>query len=76
MKDSESDASNDCEDYRDEVLRAVRECSERLALCTRNKLCELYSEWSDYIASAGWLLYHPQCIKDFCEWATKAPCDR
>ena len=64
------------DDYRDEVLTAIRNTSPRLALCTRNQLIELYHEFGEAMFSAGWPSYHPKIIMDFCAWATVAPCDR
>lgn len=63
-------------DYELETIRAIRKLGSRLNNLTRDRIRELYSEWSGETACAGWLPHSEGSLKCFVEWATIAPCDR
>ena len=64
------------EDYEKQTIQEIRCLGSRLSGFTDYKLRELYREWSQETACAGWLGCSKRGLKAFAEWATVAPCDR
>lgn len=62
-------------EYEQRTLGWIRLVSPRLARLPDEALCTLYRQWSEMWHAAGWLMEHPDHIKDFCQWATSAPCE-
>lgn len=63
-------------EYKCNTIAVIRAHSARLAEMTDDELVQLYGEWSQQTASAGWLIHSQSAIEGFCWWATVAPCDR
>ena len=63
-------------DYKAKTIQMIREHGGRLDEKTDEELADLYHEWSEETASAGWLMHSERGVTAFSEWATTAPCDR
>lgn len=63
-------------DYKEQTIQMIRKLGGRLNEKTDDGLADLYHEWSEKTASAGWLMHSERGVTAFYEWATTAPCDR
>lgn len=64
------------EDHEKATIKIIRDHGGRLDGKSDHALAELYREWSQETASAGWLTPSERGIAAFYDWATIAPCDR
>lgn len=62
------------EDYEIETIKQIKQYSQKLSTMPDEKIHQLYSEWSNLLC-AGWLSPSENGVKEFCKWATTAPCD-
>ena len=63
-------------DYELAAITAIRAHNTRLNRMDNDALRNLYREWSEKTAAAGWCGHNAESIRSFIEWATTAPCDR
>ena len=67
---------NEMNGYKEQTIQMIRKLGGRLDEKTDDELADLYHEWSEETASAGWLMHSERGVTAFYEWATTAPCDR
>lgn len=61
--------------YQSKTLKKIRSTSSLLIPFSDEWLIQLYHEWSEETACAGWL-DSTQGVEEFCTWAVTPPCER
>jgi len=64
------------EEYKIETLEKIRSFNSRLNLKSQDAIVDMYHQWSEITACAGWLSPSNIYVARFVEWATTAPCDK
>jgi hypothetical protein len=61
--------------YKTETICMIRALGSRLNSKRDASIADMYKEWSEITASAGWLTPIEEVVRSFVAWATTAPCD-